>query len=413
MNNINFFHRIQLPDGTYTPGAVMHGPDGGNWPTTRFGMPEDLTGKTVLDIGAWDGFFSFEAERRGARWVLATNPEQPKGAPLDGFKYAHKALSSNISLDVLDIEDSVSNIPIGQQLFDIVLFYGVLYHLKNPLGAMNNLGKLVAKGGICLLETAMAMDEAVIKSNTPLLEYQANFLGDTTNHFYPNEAWIKSAAKESGFDHCDLVNKCGSRSTYRLTKNAIQPKVYKFPKEVTQNTLVDYPRLKIIAESLDKTNHLHGEIAEIGVYKGGTAYLIASNTHKQVHLFDTFEGMPEVNEHDLHHKGDFADTSLEAVAGLLKDFSNIRLYKGLFPDTVTLDVKYASYSFVHIDVDIYQSVKDCLEFFSYRMVPGGIIVLDDYNAPSCPGAKLATDEFCAKMKYKLELTVQSQAIIRF
>ena len=70
---ISWWHRIQMPDGSYTPGLVVHGSDGGDWPTTRFGMPEDLTGKTVMDVGAWDGFFSFEAEKRGAKYVLAAD----------------------------------------------------------------------------------------------------------------------------------------------------------------------------------------------------------------------------------------------------------------------------------------------------------------------------------------------------
>ncbi len=181
-------------------------------------------------------------------------------------------------------------------------------------------------------------------------------------------------------------------------------------KLVAANTLVDYPRLEKIINYVNSTNSLPGDIAEVGVYKGGTARLITQSTGKKVFLFDTFDGMPDVSDKDLHHKGDFADTSISHVDSLLT--GHYALYKGIFPRQNAEYVEFRKFSFVHLDVDIYDSVKECLEFFVPRMVKGGVILLDDYLEPNCPGAKLATDEFCAKYNLIVTPTVQSQAVIQ-
>ena len=106
--------------------------------------------------------------------------------------------------------------------------------------------------------------------------------------------------------------------------------------------------------------------------------------HKQtrLHLFDTFEGMPETDLHkDLHKKGDFADTSFEAVklriTSLVHDHSVVEFHQGLIPNTFR-NLESHHISFAHIDVDIYQSVIDCCNFIYPRMENGGFMVFDDY-----------------------------------
>ena len=144
-------------------------------------------------------------------------------------------------------------------------------------------------------------------------------------------------------------------------------------------------------------NSLEGDIAEVGVYKGGSAEIIASNKNenKNLYLFDTFEGMPEVDEKfdNVHKKKDFNNTSYSSVCTGLSRYKNVSIYKGIFPDDHSDKIKNNKFSLVHIDVDIYKSYIDCLNFFYPRMVDGGIIALDDYYAPTCKGAKLAIDEF--------------------
>ncbi len=145
-----------------------------------------------------------------------------------------------------------------------------------------------------------------------------------------------------------------------------------------------------------RTAKLPGDLAEVGVYRGGSAKLIASlKEGKTLHLFDTFAGMPDVRpDLDRHRAGDFADTSLEAVQRYLGAFSGIQFYKGFFPDSArALEESPARFSFVHLDVDIYESTKAGLKFFYPRMAKGGAIVSHDYRSLHCPGVKQAFDEF--------------------
>lgn len=162
-------------------------------------------------------------------------------------------------------------------------------------------------------------------------------------------------------------------------------------------TLVDRRRCYMLYELALHAASLPGEAAEVGVYKGGTAKLLATvfaEHGKAVHLFDTFSGMPPSDPaRDLHKEGDFGDTSFEEVRKLLADFSrDVALHPGFFPDTAQgLDA--TSFCFVHVDVDIYSSVLDCCTWFHDRLVWGGVMVFDDYGFPTCPGAKAAVDEF--------------------
>ncbi len=207
VGRVYWWHRINLPETGYTNGAGVHGPDGGDWPTTRFGMPLDLTDKNVLDIGCWDGFFSFEAEKRGAN-VLAVDCSFD-GEPSRGFQYAHTALNSKVVWEEFNLEGKVE---LGLK-FHVVLCYGVLYHVKSPLLCMERLAKMVFKDGICLLETAISNIKA-----PALLEYKPLCEGDPNNFFYPNLAWLELAAMQVGFSSMEVIYNKDSRATIKLTK---------------------------------------------------------------------------------------------------------------------------------------------------------------------------------------------------
>ena len=161
-------------------------------------------------------------------------------------------------------------------------------------------------------------------------------------------------------------------------------------------TLVDKVRCFMLYQCAKTSARIAGDIAEIGVFRGGTAKLLAKTSApsgKTVHLFDTFAGMPSVDARaDLHQTGDFANTSLTAVQAYLRDCSNVRLYQGIFPETAQ-PIEQCTFALVHIDVDIYTSVLSCCAFFYPRMEPGGMMIFDDYGFWSCPGAKKAVDEF--------------------
>jgi O-methyltransferase len=157
--------------------------------------------------------------------------------------------------------------------------------------------------------------------------------------------------------------------------------------------------------------HLPGDFAECGVYKGGSAYLIAATladsgikNERQLHLFDTFEGMPSTANDDPSgiKEGRFGDTSLAAVQEYLKEFPFVRFHPGYIPLTLE-PVRESRFAFVHIDVDLYQTTRDCLEFFYERMVPGGVMIFDDYGwAIFKDSEKRAVDEFLAD---KEEVTI--------
>jgi tRNA (mo5U34)-methyltransferase len=123
---IRWLHSIDLGNGIVTPGWERNTASR----LQELMIPDDLRGMTVLDIGAWDGFFSFEAERRGAKRVLATDFDSWVGKTWGskaGFELARRALNSNVEDMTIDV---VELSPERVGVFDLVLFLGVLYHLR-------------------------------------------------------------------------------------------------------------------------------------------------------------------------------------------------------------------------------------------------------------------------------------------
>jgi O-methyltransferase len=167
-------------------------------------------------------------------------------------------------------------------------------------------------------------------------------------------------------------------------------------REIAEHTLVDKVRCFMIYQYAKQVGEIQGNVAEVGVYKGGTAKLLAKAFEpkgKTIHLFDTFSGMPPTDANkDIHKEGNFSDTSLESVKTYLHDCKNVCFYQGLFPIT-SKPIEDITFSLVHIDVDIYKLVMDCCKFFYPRLTEGGIMIFDDYGFLSCPGAKMAIDEF--------------------
>ncbi len=149
----------------------------------------------------------------------------------------------------------------------------------------------------------------------------------------------------------------------------------------------------VLHRYLTLTHEVPGAVAELGVWKGGSAFLLASyRGAKDLHLFDTFSGMPATTEWDQLKQGDFGDTSLEHVEALLSAFPNIHFHVGLFPDTAK-GLEDLRFSFVHLDGDLYDSTKSGLAWFYPRMNPGGIILMDDVGRDDCQGVRKALLEF--------------------
>ncbi len=181
-------------------------------------------------------------------------------------------------------------------------------------------------------------------------------------------------------------------------------------------TPVSPDRCYVLERLLLQTLPAPGDVIECGVYQGGTAALLSAllaerKSSKKLYLFDTFDGMPATDPaRDLHKEGDFSDTSLEAVRAFIGENAACVFRKGFIPDTFA-GLSDLTVSFCHIDLDIYKSITDSLEFIWPRMSTGGVIVFDDYGLPSCPGALQAVDEFFQD-KNAIPLCLQTgQAIV--
>lgn len=183
-----------------------------------------------------------------------------------------------------------------------------------------------------------------------------------------------------------------------------------------RRTLVSRDRCWILYSLCRQSFAQDGDIWECGVYKGGTAALLArliydNSSGKMLHLFDTFEGMPKTDPHiDYHQKGQFADTSLDIVRSFIKHDDAVVYHPGTIPESF-INLEKARIAFAHVDVDIKQSVFDCCEFIFPRLSVGGFMVFDDYGSPSCAGARQAVDEYFAGRETIPIVLPTGQAII--
>lgn len=162
-----------------------------------------------------------------------------------------------------------------------------------------------------------------------------------------------------------------------------------------------------------------GEVAQVGVYRGGTARMVAEcflSSRKRVYLFDTFEGLPQASKDDgangaqNNEEKQFTDTDFSEVKEYFSDLPNVEFRKGFFPDTAR-GLENQEFCFVYLDADLYRSTKDGLDFFYPRMVPGGVIIMDDYGTKGWPGVEKAAREFCTENNVAPVKTVWWQGLI--
>lgn len=181
--------------------------------------------------------------------------------------------------------------------------------------------------------------------------------------------------------------------------------------QIRECSLLTKDRMFMLYQLVKYASNLDGDMAEVGVAMGGTAKLISKTAlNKNIYLFDTFSGMPPMcTEIDLYAE-DFSDISFDSARSFLSDCPNITFCKGIFPETAEI-VKSKKFSLVHIDVDIYRSVKGCLDFFYSRMVKKGIIVIDDYGFWGCPGVKKAVSEFFFDKNERPIITTKIQCAV--
>jgi tRNA (mo5U34)-methyltransferase len=178
-----WYHKIQLPGGVVTPGWAPIDPD-------KYGIPTDLTGKRVLDIGAWDGYWTFEALKRGAREAVAIDDFSDllgKSGPSSRqawrtFDLCRSALGwpesrcNRIEMSVYDISEK----RLGR--FDVVFFFGTLYHLRHPLLALDLIGSVT--------DELLCVESAILDDLSPYRGGLGHGYGDQmVMEFYPGDQY--------------------------------------------------------------------------------------------------------------------------------------------------------------------------------------------------------------------------------
>ncbi len=144
---------------------------------------------------------------------------------------------------------------------------------------------------------------------------------------------------------------------------------------------------------------VHGDIVELGTYKGETATVLATMARRMgttAWILDTFEGFnpADLQGIDAAHGMEFDDTSLEAVRSRVGE-DNVRYVKGYFPDSASQLPDDLTFSLVHIDCDLYTPILAALHYFYPRLAPGGYLIVHDYACLAWDGAEAAVDEFFA------------------
>ena len=225
--------RFPLSRNVYAPGG-----NDVEWLLEVSELPVDLSGLSVLDVGTTNGGAAFEAERRGAGRVVAVDIFGPDWF---GFAAIKNLLASRVEYIKTSAYELTSSI---DEQFDIVLFWGVLYHLRHPLLALDNL-RAVTRGR-CYLETAVADHEAPELAGKPVVRFyrRDELSGDSGNWFAPTITALEDWCESSGFD----VHRLGawpvgqpSRRMVRLEVAKGDPELMKLSYERPIGRLPDNP----------------------------------------------------------------------------------------------------------------------------------------------------------------------------
>ena len=171
-------------------------------------------------------------------------------------------------------------------------------------------------------------------------------------------------------------------------------------RKIKPYTLVDKYRCFELWSLVEQSKKLDGSLIEIGVWKGGTGALIArkarlTGINDPVYLCDTFSGVVKASGKDSKYKGgEHADTTRQIVEQLLDDLglTKVTILEGVFPEQTAHIIKESKFRFCHIDVDVYQSAKDIIDWIWDKMSLGGIIVYDDYGFHACTGITKYVEE---------------------
>ena len=219
-DEILFWHKVKLKDGTYTNGI--------NCPEKtaeyRFFRELNIDGRTVLDVGCWDGYFSFEAERMGAKRVVSLDDLNCRWGGSDGYNFLHEHFDSKaeyVNGNIYNLQNRFSH-----KEFDIVLAYGLLYHLSDPLLALNNL--------FYVCKDIISFEGVFVDSDLPILELIpiGYYNNDLTNIYKPSLGYLKMVAGQNGFTLLKQNDLIGLRCSLLYQRTSELDKTHKYSDSV-------------------------------------------------------------------------------------------------------------------------------------------------------------------------------------
>lgn len=206
-----WFHNIDLGGVQTAPNHFLGDYPSIKWRMFQQSIPRDLTGKTVLDVGCNGGFYSIEMKRRGAARVVSIDSD---ARYLKQARFAAEASGEDIQFHQLDVYDVAAL----KEKFDIVLFMGVLYHLRHPLLALDLLYEHVVKdtlvfqsmlrgsSAVASLQTNYPFSEREVfqRDGYPVMHFiEGRYADDPTNWWIPNRACVEAMLRSSGFEIVD------------------------------------------------------------------------------------------------------------------------------------------------------------------------------------------------------------------
>jgi O-methyltransferase len=185
---------------------------------------------------------------------------------------------------------------------------------------------------------------------------------------------------------------------------------------VRNSTLVDKFRLYELFTISKQLSTVPGDFLEIGVWRGGSGALLANSAKtmgKKIYLADTFSGVVKANFADTSYLGgEHADTSLGYVENFFTEnkIMNYEILQGIFPEETKHMIENATFSLVHIDVDVYESGSDAWDFIQSRLSKGGVVIFDDYGFISCSGITKLVEELINNPRYIFIHNINGHAI---
>lgn len=212
-----WFHRIELAPDLTTPGWD----DPARTKLPYFGIPKDMGGMRVLDVGCCEGFFSFEAERRGAREVVAIDAYP---AFVRRFNWCRDYLGMRATAHLTNVYDLD---PVRFGTFDVVFFFGVLYHLRNPLLALERILS-VCTGSILMQTFSLHDDDRTVATldevcRRPMAKFYPfgrpsgpdNSIHDPTVFWVPNVECARDMLLSTGFQDVEAISRPPAQLVFR------------------------------------------------------------------------------------------------------------------------------------------------------------------------------------------------------